>query len=195
MSNPSTMEDRQLSTILASGELSAIYLGGITGEYKVLTSDEIRSLLQNGTITDIYIGGTDPENKAATIGDIDRRHTFGFAQDHGVVITSDTYAGLLTMTASNMPKGYYKIELSIIHSYDDTQSNAYLRFRTNGGVWTELAREPKDQTDNDAASYSYIFEQTADGTLTVEMEARCEVAGKTLTFAEVNIIAELKEPT
>lgn len=60
----------ELATVLSSGELTNIFLGGTDPANEVLVLADIQTLLSGGTITEMFIGGTDPDDEVLLVGDL-----------------------------------------------------------------------------------------------------------------------------
>jgi hypothetical protein len=118
--------------------------------------------------------------------------SYSYATGSSIVVASTTYANILTLTTGTLEAGVYELSQSMLYSLDSTNNSAFFRFSTNGGAtWSEIRREPKDNAD--ILPHTYITTIVhAGGVFEIQIEARKEALGDTLTVSAIDAIFERK---
>ena len=120
--------------------------------------------------------------------------TYDYSNVADYPVVGDVYENVNTLDLSRIA-GTYQLSLSMIHTLDSANSSAYFQFRITDsggpGPWTEIRREPNDNTDKIPLTYFKPFTH-AGGTLKVEVEARKENINDTLVVAYTSIVVERK---
>lgn len=118
--------------------------------------------------------------------------TYDYAQGNNITVTDDVYEDILTLTTPSRGVGIYKLTQSMLYSLNSTTTSAYFRFSINGGsTWTEVRREPKDNTDVLASVYTTTIVHPG-GVFDLIIQARKEAAGAILTVAQIDVSFERK---
>ena len=120
--------------------------------------------------------------------------TYDYSNTINYTVVGDTYETVNTMTVDRLA-GTYQLNLSMIHSLNALNTSAYFQFRLTDsggpGPWTEIRREPKDNTDKIPLTYFRPFVHIG-GTLTVEIESRKENINDILIVEYNSIVVERK---
>jgi len=153
--------------------------------------DDIASLSDRVTVNE-----ADILTNVADIVDLNIKAPFIPSYDYvkgaNIVVTDDTYEEVARMTTTSRPAGIYKLSQSMLYSLDSTNTSAYFRFSLNGGsTWSEVRREPKDNTDVLPSAYTSTLVY-AGGVLDWIIQARKEDAGDVLNILSVDMIFERK---
>ena len=119
-------------------------------------------------------------------------HTFDYVSGQSITVPSTTYSSVLSLTTPSRPAGTYVLTQSMLYSLDNTGASAYFRFTINGGgTWTEIRREPKDNTDLTPESFSKVLVHPG-GVFDIEIQSRKEALGDVLTIYDINLFVERK---
>lgn len=108
-------------------------------------------------------------------GDIFATLTYDYTKSGSTLDISEVYAQVSETTSPSRPAGVYEVGFSLTYQYPDINDSAYLRFRTNGGAWSEFTSEPKDVQDLNGVYYQFPFEHGG-GQMSIEVEMRKEDA-------------------
>jgi len=117
---------------------------------------------------------------------IDR--TYDYVQVASFTVANDTYETVAQLVTPSRGAGTYELKMSMIHSLNSVTTSAFFRFSTDGGsTWTEVRKEPKDNTDNvvDTLIHVDVF---AGGIKDIVVQARKENAGDVLLVTHLDII-------
>ena len=107
-------------------------------------------------------------------------------------ISSSTYQPINSLVLSSAGTGTYVISLGMIYSYDQLNKSSYFRFSVDGGVsWTEIRKEPKDNSDKVPLSYFIPIEHIS-GEINVQVEAHKEDGTGTMVVSSNTISIERK---
>lgn len=166
------MADRELSTVLNSGEINSIYLGGVTSDDKAVKQSALAT--EQGRITTL-------ENFSE----------FEYTKVTNHTVSGTTFEAVASLNATKTA-GTYQVNQSMLYSLDNTNTSAYFRFSVDGGAnWTEVRREPKDNTDKEPMAAVYVLPH-AGGTMDIQIQARKENAGDVLEIYSLDLMVERK---
>ena len=120
--------------------------------------------------------------------------TYDYSNVAAYTVIEDTYEAVNSLVLDRLA-GIYQLNLSMIHTLSAANTSAFFQFRITdsggAGPWTEIRREPKDNTDKIPLTYIRPFEHIG-GTLTIEVEARKENINDILVVEYNSIIVERK---
>jgi len=158
---------------------------------------DLQAILSGGDITGMNIGGVTAGDAVVEKGELDAglalvpsAMTYDYAQVANHTVTNDVYEEVLRLTTVSRPTGVYKAELSMIYSLNSTTTSAFFRFSIDGGTtWTEVRKEPKDNTDLVPEAYPFTVSHTA-GARVIIIQARKENAADVLNIAAMDIMFE-----
>lgn len=107
-------------------------------------------------------------------------------------VVGDVFEAVTTYTGASKPAGTYMITLSMLYSLNSTTTAAFFRFTLDGGsTWYSVKREPKDNTDAMAMTYSFPYTHVS-GDIVIGVESRKENAADILTIAQLNVMVDRK---
>ena len=164
------MADRQLTTVLNSGEVNTIYLGGTAATDKVIKQSEL----------------TASENSASSFA------SFSYSKvSVPVTVTNAVYEPIVSISETKLA-GTYQVTQSLLYSLDSASNSVYFRFSVdNGATWTEVNNEPKDTTNKMPLTSSYVLVH-AGGTMSIRVEAKKENAADVFVIYTADLMAERK---
>jgi len=217
-SNPSIQADRSLDSILQSGEIASIYLGGTAPQNRVTTVADIPTLanvlLKDGSVpldstytptndydiainqqitglnSDIASNATDIANLQSSLGNLQAD-----VSSNTTYINSRTYdfnKTINTLTTPVRNAGVYEIKMSMTWSYSSTTRSAYFRWSVNNGAWEEFYIEPKDSADRKAVTYMFPITTQTNDTITINFEGKCGNASDSLYVFFNTLVVERK---
>lgn len=118
--------------------------------------------------------------------------TFDYVVEEGVIVTNDVYEEVARLTTSSRPAGTYVLHKSMLYSLNTTVRSAYLRFSLDGGAtWTEVRKEPTDNTDLIPLTHPNVIVHT-DGGFDIIVQSRKESAGDVLNIVQLTLTLERK---
>lgn len=135
---------------------------------------------------------TDIATNTSDIVALQGLQTYDYQTGSNITVTNDVYENVLTLTTPVRDAGTYELRMSQLYSLNSTTTSAYFRFRINGGTYVEVRKEPKDNTDLIPMSYFKVLTHAGGSAITIEIEARKEVAGDILTIAEISAAVDRK---
>ena len=157
---------------------------------------ELSNKLSSGEITQMKIGGTGSGNIVPTTDDLLANAPFAPSYDYNkvssITVANDVYEEVNRLTTPSRVAGTYKLTQSMLYTLNTTTRSAYFRFSVDSGTtWTEIVREPKDNTDIIPLSYTQTIVHTG-GIFEIIIEARKENAADVLTILIMDLIFERK---
>ena len=85
----------------------------------------------------------------------------------------DTYVTIGEIVTPSVLAGVYVYGMSFTWTFQRASNSAQFRFSIDGGsTWKEISAEPKDSSDVNVFYYSFPHEVTADGILSLKIEAK-----------------------
>lgn len=118
-------------------------------------------------------------------------NNFSTVQIVNHTVAGTTYEPVASFNATK-DAGSYLVLQSMIYSLDSITTSAFFRFSVDGGTtWTEVRREPKDNTDKEPLSNAFMLTH-AGGILDIQIEARKEAIGDVLEIFSLDLIIERK---
>ena len=187
-------------TDFQSGDLLSTIRGKINGFNNTVVTDVNQNTTDIATNTasivtannDISTNTANIVTNSNDIAALQAFHTFDYVTGQSISVPSDTYTTVLSLTTPSRPAGTYVLTQSMLYSLDNTGASAYFRFTINGGgTWTEIRKEPKDNTDLTPESLSKVLVHPG-GVFNLEIQSRKEVSGDVLTIYDINLFIERK---
>lgn len=187
-------------TDFASGDL----LSTIRGKLNAFSNSVVTAVNTNTTnianntaniLTNTSDIGTNTANiltNTINLAALEEFHTYDYIKGTGITVTNDVYEEVARLTTPSRDAGVYKLSQSMLYSLNSTTTSAYFRFSTNGGsTWSEIRREPKDNTDVLPSAYTSTIAHTG-GIFDLIIQSRKENAADILTISSIDVIFERK---
>ena len=116
---------------------------------------------------------------------------YAYSKVSDVLDIPETYTPVLSLSVPNSAEGIYELKMAMTWQLNIANKSVYLRWREDGGAWTEAISEPKDRTDQTLSSYFYP-EEWPGGDKLIEIEMRKEDVNGILNLHFLDIIWDQK---
>jgi len=115
------------------------------------------------------------------------RLTYDYIKESNILNVSDTYQIIATLVTPDRLAGVYEFAFSLSCLYTATNTNVFLRWRLDGGTWTEhqLSTNDIDAAITQYYSYPDVY---VEGIHTFELEMKKEVVGNTLNINYLDLM-------
>jgi len=171
------MQDRELQSILTSGEISAIFVGDIQHENELLDRQTVEAMI---TAASGQFNSFDFKKEGIGSGGI-------------IDVTSDSYVDVCKLVTPHREAGTYMVSFANTFTYSKTTKSAHFRTSTDGGTtWQEIRFEIKDVTNLETQNLIYpaVF---SSGVQELIIQAKVETTGDTLAIHYSDIVFERKQ--
>lgn len=101
--------------------------------------------------------------------------TYDYDKTVDVLNIPDVYTPIAQLITPLRAAGTYVLGFSLTWHFDRTTESVFMRWRQNGGAWSEYSSEPTERTDSNTGYYEFpadYIQETHD----IEVEMRKETA-------------------
>jgi len=101
---------------------------------------------------------------------------------------SEVYTNVATLTMpASFESGSYEFKFSLTFTMNSISNSVYMRWRLDGGDWTEFIAESKDSTD--IRPFVYFYPSTySSGAHTIDFEMKKSSASNTLNLSFLDLV-------